>query len=436
MALTKVTGSVIKDSVSLSGNVSVGGTLTYQDVTNVDALGIGTFRTGIKVLAGQVDVGSNIKLGNAGVITATSFVGSGTNLTGIDTDLVSDSSPQLGGMLDSNGNNIKMSDSDIIVVGTGNDLQISHSSNISRLRGATTNDIHIESAANFKVRHQDTDGSNAEDMLICTGDGAVELYHNNTKTLSTSAQGATVTNGTSQAVLKVIGGESQRGTLELIADDGDDNADYWQFQARTDGNLNIQNYNGGSWVNSLILRGGGAAELYHNNSKMAETHDDGLVLNGLAQDTVAHGQYDNLVLGSTSGSAGLTIVSGSSSAGTVAWSDGSSGAGQYRGYLEYYHNTEIMDLAVNTGVAMRWATSYVECYEHFIPSADNSYNLGSTSKRWANIYTTDLQLSNEGKSNSVDGTWGNYTIQEGESDLFLINNRSGKKYKFNLTEVS
>ena len=38
MALTKVTGSVIKDSVSLSGNVSVGGTLTYQDVTNVDAV--------------------------------------------------------------------------------------------------------------------------------------------------------------------------------------------------------------------------------------------------------------------------------------------------------------------------------------------------------------------------------------------------------------
>ena len=83
MALTKVTGSVIKDSVSLSGNVSVGGTLTYQDVTNVDALGIGTFRTGINVLAGQVDVGSNIKLGNAGVITATSFVGSGANLTSL-----------------------------------------------------------------------------------------------------------------------------------------------------------------------------------------------------------------------------------------------------------------------------------------------------------------------------------------------------------------
>ena len=75
MALTKVSGSIIKDSVSLSGNVSVGGTLTYQDVTNVDALGIGTFRTGINVSGGQLDVGSNIKLGNAGVITATSFSG-------------------------------------------------------------------------------------------------------------------------------------------------------------------------------------------------------------------------------------------------------------------------------------------------------------------------------------------------------------------------
>jgi len=73
--------------------------------------------------------------------------------------------------------------------------------------------------------------------------------------------------------------------------------------------------------------------------------------------------------------------------------------------------------------------------QHVLPSADDTYNLGSASKRWANIYTNDLKLSNEGKSNDVDGTWGSYIIQEGESDLFLINNRNGKKYKFNLTEV-
>ena len=73
---------------------------------------------------------------------------------------------------------------------------------------------------------------------------------------------------------------------------------------------------------------------------------------------------------------------------------------------------------------------------HLVPAATNTYDLGASGLRWRNVYTTDLQLSNEGKTNDVDGTWGNYTIQEGESDLFLINNRNGKKYKFNLTEVS
>ena len=72
--------------------------------------------------------------------------------------------------------------------------------------------------------------------------------------------------------------------------------------------------------------------------------------------------------------------------------------------------------------------------------ANDTYDIGSSSYRVRDIYTGDLNLSNVAKKdkggNDVDGTWGDFTIQEGESDLFLINNRSGKKYKFNLTEVS
>ena len=73
---------------------------------------------------------------------------------------------------------------------------------------------------------------------------------------------------------------------------------------------------------------------------------------------------------------------------------------------------------------------------HFRPGDDDTYDLGTSSFRWRNIFTTDLKLSNEGSSNDVDGTWGNYTIQEGAEDLFLINHRTGKKFKFNLTEVA
>jgi hypothetical protein len=72
---------------------------------------------------------------------------------------------------------------------------------------------------------------------------------------------------------------------------------------------------------------------------------------------------------------------------------------------------------------------------HTLPGADNTYDLGASGTRWRNIYTADLQMSNEGSQNDIDGTWGKYTIQEGENDLFLINRRTGKRYKFLLEEV-
>ena len=74
--------------------------------------------------------------------------------------------------------------------------------------------------------------------------------------------------------------------------------------------------------------------------------------------------------------------------------------------------------------------------KHLNPATTNTTDLGTSSLRWRNLYTQDLQLSNESSGgNDVDGTWGNWTLQEGENDIFMINNRNGKKYKINLTEV-
>tara|TARA_R100000781_G_scaffold86055_2_gene52963 strand:- start:475 stop:1362 length:888 start_codon:yes stop_codon:yes gene_type:complete len=70
------------------------------------------------------------------------------------------------------------------------------------------------------------------------------------------------------------------------------------------------------------------------------------------------------------------------------------------------------------------------------PASNNSFDLGSTTLKWRNIYTNDLNLSNENTDgNDIDGTCGSWTIQEGESNLYLKNNLNGKKYKINLTEV-
>ena len=92
---TSFSGNVVGGTISgttgtFSGNVSVGGTLTYEDVTNIDSVGLVTARDGLIVTgvttstAADIDdfisVGSNIHLGNAGIITATAFVDDGTNL--------------------------------------------------------------------------------------------------------------------------------------------------------------------------------------------------------------------------------------------------------------------------------------------------------------------------------------------------------------------
>jgi hypothetical protein len=71
-----VTGVITATSGSFTGNVSVGGTLSYEDVTNIDSVGIVTARTGIKVLAGGINA--------VGVVTATSFVGDGSGLSGVE----------------------------------------------------------------------------------------------------------------------------------------------------------------------------------------------------------------------------------------------------------------------------------------------------------------------------------------------------------------
>ena len=85
--IVTATGLDINGNADVSGALSVGGVLTYEDVTSIDSVGIITARSGLVSPNADIDdfisVGSNIHLGNAGVITATSFVGDGSGLIGV-----------------------------------------------------------------------------------------------------------------------------------------------------------------------------------------------------------------------------------------------------------------------------------------------------------------------------------------------------------------
>ena len=104
--------------------------------------------------------------------------------------------------------------------------------------------------------------------------------------------------------------------------------------------------------------------------------------------------------------------------------------------VQIINNAIVDNVAQGNNVGILFASAAILPATGSGSLTDASKDLGSSSYRWRNIYTNDLHLSNEGHTNDVDGSWGNWTIQEGESDLFLKNNRSGKKYKFNLTDVS
>ena len=185
-----------------TNNINAGiGSLSIEDINELDIVGVATaanFKTGVSNLhnvgltlsGGQIDVGSNIKIGTAGVITATSFIGSGANLTGIDTDLVSDTSPQLGGDLQSNGSDILIADNDYLKIGTGNDLTFRHDA-----AGGNHSYIMHSGAGDFKIGSDTTfylGKTGPETFIKAIPDGAVELYHNNVKKFETNSSGAKV----------------------------------------------------------------------------------------------------------------------------------------------------------------------------------------------------------------------------------------------------
>ena len=92
-----VTGVITATTANVTGNMTVGGVLTYEDVTNIDSVGVITARSGIEfgtsgvggtiTAAGQAEfIGIVTALGVnvSGVVTATSFKGDGSALTGVE----------------------------------------------------------------------------------------------------------------------------------------------------------------------------------------------------------------------------------------------------------------------------------------------------------------------------------------------------------------
>jgi hypothetical protein len=163
------------DTLTIGGPVSIAGTLTYEDVTNVDSVGLITARDGIVV-------GSGITLSKDGDIFFTGIMtGNGSGLTGVaNTDVIFPDKISLGDGTATSGDQIN--------VGLGSDLKIFHDGTDSYIKDAGTGNFKLITDQ-FRLRNA---ADNAHIIKASEGD-TVQLFHNGNLKLATASGGVTVT---------------------------------------------------------------------------------------------------------------------------------------------------------------------------------------------------------------------------------------------------
>ena len=240
------------------------------------------------------------------------------------------------------------------------------------------------------------DMEDSEKIKLGTGDD-LELFHNGSASFLNNTTGD----------FKLISSD----TLRLRAD-----------------NVLIQN--NGESLTSASFDADGAVELYHNNSKKAETVSGGFTVSGTCTATAFAGALTGNVTGNVSGTSGGFTAGNASNLNSGTIPDG-----RFPSTLPAISGANLTNLPAS-GLPTSGGTLTGTLTTQIVqPDGNNSRSLGTSSRRWSNIFTNDLHLSNKGGSNKVDNTWGDFTIQEGAEDLFLINHRNNKTYKFCLKEV-
>ena len=149
-------------------NISVSGTLTYEDVTNVDSVGLVTARSGLRVVGGGLTV-----TGVSTFFDDITFTGASANIT-----------------FDKSADALLFADDAEAKFGDGGDLKIYHDGANSYVSDVGTGDLRL-SGSFVKLNN----AGNTATMVKATDGGSVEINHNGSKKFETTTTGITITGG-------------------------------------------------------------------------------------------------------------------------------------------------------------------------------------------------------------------------------------------------
>jgi len=371
------TGNISAIKADYSGNVTIGGTLTYEDVTNIDSVGLVTARSGIEVgarpgVAASISVDGNmivsgISTFGGDVQVPDKIIHAGDTNTAIRFPTADTVTVETGG-----SERVRIDSSGSVGVNVNSPAKLMHVSgsysaptggfggsvySVISNSGAANNNCGLSINAGNNgvsfIQLGDTDDANIGTIEYNNSDNSMVFDVNASERLRIGSDGAIlVSNSTGIGIGAATNGSSSYPSVTISGTSGG------AIHFEDDGDLLADIY-GSSDGLSLSTRKTNDAIIFQTNSgtvtEKARIDASGYMGLGTNSPSSYNNKAYNFVIAS-SGNAGMTIAGGTSSDSSIYFADGTSGAAQYAGWIQYEHDNNALTFGANENERLRLAS--------------------------------------------------------------------------------
>ena len=433
-----VSGVTTTTNLDITGNVSIGGTLTYEDVTNIDSVGIITAQSGIHIddsISHIGDTDTKIRFPLGDTITAqtggnervridsSGRVLIGTTVEGeVNADDLTIATTGNTGITIRSGNThngvIQFSDGTSGTNEYAGFIDYDHNTNVLKFGTASTERLRVDSSGRVLIGTTTEGHENGDDLTIATSgttgitirsgtSGGGNIYFSDATSgtaeyagwVSYSHVNNSLLIGTNSTEKLRIMSNGYFGfginspSRRIHVHTAGSGSDYMQFTNDTTGTTDGDGY---------VFGINGNEDVIHNNLEATNTifftsgaerlriDSNGRIGLGINNPGDYFSSYNRVVMGRTNDTGGMTIVSSPTSGGYIVFADGTSGNQAYRGMIAYQHSSDsmrfstdadsptmVLDNAKRVGINSTTPRTYLQVSKgssHYNPGNPTAFN--------------------------------------------------------------